>query len=158
MTALSQVSTDAIPSDVVCRVTGATYRQVDSWVTMGYATVSDAPGGPGHPRGFDFSDVVRIAALRRLGDLGVPPSVAAPLLTEVDADLVVLSEGVVHQVTGEMVTRLLGSGRAVVGISPSAVAAEIGSLLAGLGHSPTVYGDDWWDELGVVYGGGCPDE
>lgn len=85
MTALSQVSSDAIPSDAVCRVTGATDRQV------------------------------------------------------------------------VMVSRLGGSGQAVVGISPVAVAAEIGSLLAGLGHPPAVNGDDWWDDLGVAYGGGCPD-
>lgn len=48
----------------LCRITGATYRQLDYWVRRGLLVPRYASRGSGDPRSFDRSDLDRAVLLR----------------------------------------------------------------------------------------------
>ena len=52
-----------LSSSDVCRLTGATYRQLDYWTRRGYLTPAKEAGGKGKPREWAPGDVDQVAVL-----------------------------------------------------------------------------------------------
>lgn len=66
----------------VCRLTGATFRQVDYWTRNGWIGPTIAAGvGSGWPRVWSLDDLVHVAAMVELCRCGIYPSVAARILS-----------------------------------------------------------------------------
>lgn len=61
------------------RATRATYRQVDYWLTHGYApTANLGQVGTGYQRRMSLQVVFQLAVIKELSDLGIKPSHATP--------------------------------------------------------------------------------
>jgi DNA-binding transcriptional MerR regulator len=59
-------------ADDACRLTGVSYRQLDHWCTLGVFGRILRGEGKGRPRLFSETDLARVAAARRMRDLGIP--------------------------------------------------------------------------------------
>jgi hypothetical protein len=65
-------------SSDVCKLTGATYRQLDHWTTHKWITPTIGPTkGSGNFRRWSDDDLVHVAVMVRLVSTGIPPALAA---------------------------------------------------------------------------------
>lgn len=61
-----------ISTSQVAQLTGATMRQLDYWCSTGLIRPATPAGGSGKHRRFNFVDVVRLKAIVRLLNAGIP--------------------------------------------------------------------------------------
>jgi DNA-binding transcriptional MerR regulator len=66
-------------AEEVTELAGVTYRQLDYWTRTGLLQDPRPELGSGKPRSFSLSDLVEIAAMRALIDVGFRVAVAARL-------------------------------------------------------------------------------
>lgn len=76
----------------VCRLSGATYRQVDYWARLGILTQPRAPGIGVH-RVWSLADAHRIRLVAQAVRAGMLPSPALRLAAAMDDDEVVSAPG-----------------------------------------------------------------
>jgi len=88
------VDIPVLRTDTVVTATGATYRQIDHWSTVGYLAPENQGHGTGSLRYFLLDDVDLARRIRELVDLGMSPAGARALLTDrsvLDSFLVALA-------------------------------------------------------------------
>jgi DNA-binding transcriptional MerR regulator len=67
-------------AEEVTELAGVTYRQLDHWIRNNHLTADHLKDlGSGHPRSFSLSDLVEVAVMQALTDVGFRVGVAARL-------------------------------------------------------------------------------
>jgi len=77
----------------VCRLAGATYRQVDYWARLGILSSGSATPGPGVRRHWTLADAHRIRLVAQAVRIGMLPRPALYLAAAMSDDEVVTAPG-----------------------------------------------------------------
>lgn len=73
---------DRFQSGEVCAIAGITHRQLDYWTRRGWIGAPYQSGmGHGHPREWTLTELVKVAAMRALIDVGFTPAGASQILS-----------------------------------------------------------------------------
>nr|WP_231129349.1 MerR family transcriptional regulator [Bifidobacterium choloepi] len=146
---------------VASKIAGITYRQLDYWARKGIVEPSITPShGSGSRRLYSFKDIVILAVSKQLLDVGVNlqnvTNAIEYLMTKSVAALehtTIMCDGTrVHDCSkSEQIAALLGSGRAVFGISVGTIFKRVTAELEDEDYTELADGD-----MAVVHGGGVP--
>ncbi|MDS1269219.1 MerR family transcriptional regulator [Lipingzhangella sp. LS1_29] len=163
---LCDESVEALPMDIgyrapaACTAAGITYRQLDYWAR----TQLVEPSRPGHGSGergyYTFADILLLAVVKRLLDVGISLQQIRMAVTQLRersaadlAQITLVSDGVtVHECTStEEVVDLLQGGHAVFGIALGQVRHELEHALGELPGEPVSRVPTTPEEAGAEY-------
>lgn len=137
-----------ITTNRVCTLTGASYRQVDHWISQGLVAATTPSNGSGSQRGWSMDDIVRVAIINEVRQLGLPPSVGARM-AEASADgsvVMYIDSEVMAFDTVQDVWPSLMTGSAGVVVHTDALAERVHTRVQ---EDPVVVGGAWWHDVEV---------